>query len=165
MKTTVLTIVMTLISLTLYGQNFTYFNEVKSIPELTTIVPKGQTRIYYTGGNGVFYIDDKVGFMKEMASDFFHVFKNIRNSDVDKFSQISINVYFSGKLKTDYVKLSFKKEYKSFVLQNEKQFYKYAKSLDMIKHKHLFYYKEGFVGGTLSFPVKTFFKYRYEIGK
>ena len=163
MKTTILTIVMALISMTAYAQKFTYFNEAESEHNATVISPIGQTRIVHSGGTGEFYIDDKVGFMKEMAAVFFRTFKNIKNSDIDNFSKISVEVCFSGKLKTDYVELRFKNEYRSFILQNEKKFYDYAMSLDMTKHKHLFYYKENFRGSSLTFPVKTFFKYRDEV--
>jgi len=163
MKTTILTIVMSLISLTAYAQKFTYFNEAESINGVTAILPIGQKRVFYSGGTGEFYIDDKVGFMKEMAAVFFRTFKNIKDSDIDNFSKISVEVSFSGKLKTDYVKLRFKDEYRSFMLQNEKKFYDYAMSLDMTKQKRFLYYKENFIGGSLTFPVKAFFKYRNEV--
>ena len=159
MKTTILTIVMSLISLTAYAQKFTYFNEAESINGVTAILPIGQKRVFYSGGTGDFYIDDKVGFMKEMAAVFFRTFKNIKDSDIDNFNKIYVSIWFSGKLKTDYVKLNFKDEYRSFVLQNEKKFYHYAMSLDMTKQKRFLYYKENFRGSTLTFPVKTFFKY------
>jgi len=163
MKTTILTIVMSLISMTAYAQKYTYFNEAESINGVTAISPKGQTRIVHSGGTGEFYIDDNVGIMKEMAAVFFRTFKNIKDSDIDNFNKVYVSIWFSGKLKTDYIKLRFKDEYRSFMLQNEKKFYDYAMSLDMTKQKRFLYYKENFIGGSLTFPVKAFFKYRNEV--
>jgi hypothetical protein len=165
MKTTILTIVMALISMTAYAQKFTYFNEGETIPGLIKISPKNQTKIYYKGSDHVFYIDDKVGIMKEMAAEFFQTFNNIKDSEIDNFSKLSVQICFSGKFKTDYVAFKFKDKYKSFMLKNEKKFYDYAMSIDMTKHKHLLYYKETFAGGTLEFPIKSFIKYRDEVKK
>jgi hypothetical protein len=157
MKTTILTIVMALIGMTAYAQKFTYFNEAESTNGVTVISPKGQTSLFYGGGEYDFEIKNMAEFMKEMGDVFFHTFKNIKDSDIDKFSKVSVQICFSGKFETDYVGLRFKNEYRSFMLQNEKKFYDYAMSLDMAKHKSLFYYNKNFKGKVLFFPVKTFF--------
>ena len=67
MKTTILTIVMALIGMTAYAQKFTYFNEAESTNGVTVISPKGQTSLFYGGGEYDFEIKNMPGLWRKLS--------------------------------------------------------------------------------------------------